>query len=174
MSDSLKIVLTAGVTAGFGVVVFVLGQLLQKLFIEPIQEFVKTKSRVASALTRHFSVGGSCHDDEGNVIRDDPETLRNISNELRTLAADLRAWQAVIPCYPIVAAILRLPTRALLKDATSALQQWSSVIFTDYGSFEYLDKIDQALNLKVLWYFDHTGKANIRTERKHQKERKLP
>lgn len=174
MSEVMKIVLTAVVTAGFGVVVFVLGQLLQRLFIEPIQEFVKTKGKVASALTRHFSIGGSFCNDEGDVIRDDPEVLRNVSSELRTFAADLRAWQAIIPCYSIVAFILRLPSKNSLKEATIALHQWSSAIFTDYGTFEYMDKIDQTLKLKVLWYFGHSGEAIARTERKRQQERKLP
>src|SRR5437773_2733320 len=99
MSDIVKITFA-------GVCTFVVGQILQRLFIEPIQEFQRARGKVASALSRYFSVGGVFTNEEGETIWGDPEVLQKVGEEIRLLAGDIRACAAVIPFYPALAFVL--------------------------------------------------------------------
>jgi hypothetical protein len=168
MSEGLKIVLTASVT----LMLFVVSQILQRLFIEPIQEFNKARGRVASAVTRHYSVGGAFTNEDGDVIRDDPDLLRAVRDELRALAAEIRGCETTIPFYPTLAFILRMPSRRELKNATCALQQWSNAIYADYAdTHSRMEEVDAGLRLNAIWYHDHTGRADPRGKRVGKKRR---
>src|SRR5207245_2506103 len=113
------------------------------------------------ALIYHFNI----------TVRDEPEVLQKVSEELETFAADIRAWEAIIPFYPVVALVLRLPSRRELKDATIALLQWSRVIHTDYAHMSnFMEEVDDGLRLEVLWYFDHTGGREL-TKRKRRQQK---
>jgi len=81
---------TAALTAFFGVVVFVTGQIILKFFVEPIQEQAKIKGEVSNALVFYANV-------EGGIIK--PELREEAQTELRELAARLRASVSQIPYY---------------------------------------------------------------------------
>lgn len=163
MSEMMKIVLTSAVTTGFGVATVVFAQMLQRLFIEPIQEFNKARGRVASALSHHYSTTAQpFYNNDGDEFRMDPDELLTVAAELRGFAAELRACAAVIPFYSKVAFVLGMPTRQNLKVASRALQQWASTILLEHGdAIACMDKVDENLKLKVMWYFDQTDDLEV-------------
>ena len=141
-----------------GVVVIVVAQILVRFLVEPLQEFHKVRGRIANALSRHFSTGAVFTDEDGDIHRDDPEDLQRIADDINAMSADLRAGAAIIPFYPLVARVFRLPTRQALKGATGALHLWAREMQFGYGyTSDYMDKIDSALKLHVMWYYDQTG-----------------
>ena len=93
MSDTLKIALTALA----GVIVFVLGQVLVKLFIEPIQEQWKIRGQIIHSLSFYALL-----DNE----KAPTELVQEWSRTLRTLASQLQGTTA-IPAYKLLS-VLRL------------------------------------------------------------------
>jgi hypothetical protein len=81
--------LTAGITALLGFVVFVGGQLTLKLFVEPIQDQKRIIGRIAHALTYYANVY--------EISR--PEDVAEGRKVYRDLAGELRASFRVIPLY---------------------------------------------------------------------------
>jgi hypothetical protein len=135
MSEITKIVLTAGATTVLGVFAFVIGQIIQRLFIEPAHELRKTLGRVAHAETFYANVtprqalmfgGGEC----GMTV----EELTQVSRELRTLAADLRAHLFALPAYGLMSPVFRLPSRAKVLTIATSLIGWSNSVYDTKGS----------------------------------------
>ena len=91
MDDLTKILLTSSLTAIGAILVFVMGQILGKLVIEPIQDLKKTLGEIRYALVFHAQaimtpVG-------------DREEEDKASEALRRLACDLRSKVGAIPFY---------------------------------------------------------------------------
>src|SRR5689334_20030287 len=98
MSEPLKI----AVTAVFGVFVFVVGQVLQRLFIEPLQEQRKLLGKIAYALTFYANAMAAkqLSFDCGKAGLE-PDELKVVVKELRGLGSELRASQNTIPLYSL-------------------------------------------------------------------------
>lgn len=107
MSDELKITLTALA----GVSVFVVGQIIQKLFIEPIQEHRRSIGRVIYILNyyTHWSHGL------------DYEIQKEAHLKLMDAAANLAATLCVIPWYGIFGLMTLVPTRKSINKVNFAL-----------------------------------------------------
>src|SRR5687767_7840684 len=130
MSDGLQIALTALLA----VVVFVVGELLQKVFIEPIQDVRRTVGRIAHALTFYRNAMGQKKLSIGDaVVGMPPEELREVQKTIRGLASDLRAGPAVIPLYRLFAVIRLVPSREAIKSASTHLIGWSNSLGGDSG-----------------------------------------
>lgn len=93
MSETLKITLTALA----GIIVFVLGQILVKLFIEPIQEQWKLRGKIIHTLSFYAML------DKDKAPKD---LVEEWDVNLRSLASQLQATTA-IPAYRLLG-ILRL------------------------------------------------------------------
>src|SRR5438874_13832645 len=93
MSETLKIALTAVA----GIVVFVLGQIVVKLFIDPIQEQWKLRGKIVHTLSFYAMLDRE---------KAPAELVKEWSFALRTLASQLQATTA-IPAYRLLS-ILRL------------------------------------------------------------------
>jgi hypothetical protein len=152
MSEAMKLIVT-------GIGVFALSQIIQRLFVEPIQEFNKTRGRIAAALLRHDKVGRRWMNEHGE-LPPEPEKLRQgIGNELLSLAGDLSGSAAIIPMYPLIALVFRLPKRRQVYLAMRAMDSWaSSLANSDFIEPDhYIDIVDKELKLNVMIAFDHTG-----------------
>jgi len=79
----MSAVLTAAITVIVGVVVFVLGQLAQKLLIEPIQEQKRTIGKVTHALTYYRNVGPDAPDGSESRTAEARGLYRDLAAELR-------------------------------------------------------------------------------------------
>jgi hypothetical protein len=126
MSEGLKIALTA---LG-AVVVFVFGQFVQRIFIEPIQEQRRLRGKIANAVTVYRNVWLFRHTARIPGILDptrDPAAdakIEEASKALHGLAADLRASVIVIPCYDAVAACRQVLKRADVWEVADQLLVW--------------------------------------------------
>jgi len=131
-----------------GVVIFVLGQFLLKLLVEPVQEFKKTIADVALALIQYSNVYAN-PGVAGNEVE------KRSSEELRRLSSRLNAQMYLIPCYRITANIFGLPSRDKVVDATSNLIGLSNGVFESTSNLVLVnvkrsDKIRDALGIFVL------------------------
>jgi hypothetical protein len=97
MSEPFKIALTAVA----GIFVVVLGQILAKLFIEPIQEQWKVRGKIIHALSFYALL---------DTEKAPQELIRESSQSLRTLASHLQGTTA-IPAYKLLSLFRLVLTR---------------------------------------------------------------
>jgi len=114
--------MTVSLTILSGVVTFVIGQFMLKLFIDPVQEFKKTIADVALALIEYSNVYAN-----SGVIGIEVE--KKASEELRKLSSRLNAQTYLIPSYNIAAKFFRLPSRDQVTNAASNLIGLSNGVF---------------------------------------------
>lgn len=110
--------LTAAFTALLGAIVFVVGQFLLKLVVEPVQEQRRTKGEVTHALTYYRNVYEVMDHDQV------PEAGRMH----RDLAAALLIGVDVIPFYRVLATLRLVIPKEKLRKASTALMGLSNCI----------------------------------------------
>src|SRR6185369_2944807 len=108
MSEGLKIALTALA----GISVFVVGQSIQKLFIEPIQEQRKLKAKLVHVLATYGFV---------NPLLAPKELLKESKDSCRELAAELQAATAIIPFNGVLGFLHIVPKEADIQAITTKL-----------------------------------------------------
>ncbi len=119
---------TAALTAFFGVLVFVFGQLTQRFMLEPILEQRKIIGQIAYSLLFHANVMDvSRFEREGQKLVQVQEPLDAVRT-LRDLAGKLRATLWTIPCYGLLANLRVVPKRKAIMAASSGLVGWSNSI----------------------------------------------
>jgi hypothetical protein len=144
MSEPLKIALTA-VT---GVLIFVLGQIIQRWFIEPIQDQRKVVGKIAYALTFYANAGTKVHIQLTSGIPSDGEKFMD---HIRGLAADLMATRRTIPLYGVMSWVFWwyvLPYKNV-KLASAWLVGWSNQIVAGESSHEQRDQIARLLKIDI-------------------------
>jgi hypothetical protein len=110
---------TALFTVLGGVIVFVVGQFVQRFLLEPIQDQRRVTGEIAFVLLYH-----------GNVGRFQNEAHRNeVGMELRRLAGELRATRSKIPFYRLLEKTGWIPTTGSVIKASSGLVGWSNAVF---------------------------------------------
>jgi hypothetical protein len=113
--------LTAALTVVIGVVVFVLGQIIQRFFIEPIQEQRTLRKEIAYLLlsystTRSLKKAGLQQEASQNLLR---------------LSGQLRATLWTIPCYRLFAFFGAAKKQENVREAGEALAGWALAVSTD-------------------------------------------
>jgi hypothetical protein len=97
-----------------GTFVYILGQIALKLVIEPVHDLKKTIGVISHSLIERANVISN----PGVPTKD---VMDETSRELRKLASQLRSHLYLIPCYPVMAGIFRLPLPAEILAASKAL-----------------------------------------------------
>ncbi|MEH2463089.1 hypothetical protein [Nostoc sp.] len=105
-----------------GVFVFILGQLVLKLVIEPIQEFRKTLADIAFALIEYANI----YSNPGHAGN---ELENKASLKLRKLSSRLNAQMYLIPAYTTISKLFRLPSKDNLVEAASDIIGLSNGVF---------------------------------------------
>ena len=111
------------ITIFCGVTVYILGQILLKMFIDPVADLKKSISQVQYNLVKFSHI----------LFNSDvfgQEKLDEIFLELRSLSADLLAKTSIIPCYDFTSCIFRLPKINNIRKASTnliALGNWISM-----------------------------------------------
>ncbi|SRR5260221_134197 len=105
-----------------GVITFVIGQLIVKLVLEPVQEMKRTIAQISHVLI-----------ERANVIANPgvpaKEILDETSQLLRKLSSQLHAHLYLVPCYKVISGIFYLPSKEKLLVASSALIGLSNSIY---------------------------------------------
>jgi hypothetical protein len=115
MSEIIKILLT--VVAGISI--FIAGQIIQRWFIDPIQEQRKVIGEILYALTFYA------------YIRRDifpQEKLEEAQKAIRNLASQLYKTLATIPCYKVFELLHLVPKRKAINRASVELTNWSNTL----------------------------------------------
>ena len=119
MSEPLKIAITAVV----GVTVFVIGQLIQKLLIEPIHDQRKSIGEILYVLDYYFDL--TCH--EGI----DWETEKEARKYLRRATSDLYRNTATIPFYRTLAKLRIVPKQQAIESVQKHISALTAKITND-------------------------------------------
>lgn len=85
-------ILTSVLTIFGGVLIFVIGQIFLKFFIEPVHQLRAHIGRITDSLIFYANVYGN----PGSLSTDE---MKKASNDLRKQASELMSKTAVIPCY---------------------------------------------------------------------------
>lgn len=105
-----------------GVITYVLGQLVVKLVIDPVQDLRRTIGIISHALI-----------ERANVIQNPgvpaSEVMHETSQELRKLSSQLQSHLYLVPLYEKTARVFRLPTHEKIRAASSALIGLSNSVF---------------------------------------------
>ena len=121
MNHAVNPVLTAAITVFGGAVVLVVGQVIQRFFLEPIQEQRQVIGEIAHALIFEANVG-SLHA---------PEEREATSSNLRNLASRLRATLWTVPRYTFLERLGWVPAAGDVIVASDQLIGWSNSIAQD-------------------------------------------
>jgi hypothetical protein len=97
-----------------GVITFVLGQIVVKLVLDPVQDTKKTIGQISHALIEHANVIGN----PGVLTR---EVMDETCQLLRRLSSQLHAHLYLVPLYSLTSKVFFLPPKEKLLAASSSL-----------------------------------------------------
>jgi len=106
-----EVILTTVLTVISGVFIFVIGQLIVKVFVEPIHKLRGLKGDIIGFLTYYSDVYLSLPD----LNKD--EDVSKVSTEARKLGSDLMARALTVPCYRFFSVLGAVPK---FRDVTIA------------------------------------------------------
>jgi hypothetical protein len=113
---------TVFLTVISGVLTYIVGQLILKLVIEPLQDLRRTIGSISHTLI-----------ERANVIQNPgvptQEVMDETSQELRKLSSQLRSHLYLVPLYRSTARIFRLPTPDEIQAASSSLIGLSNSVY---------------------------------------------
>jgi hypothetical protein len=120
MADVVKPILTTLATIVPATLIFVIGQILTRFVLEPIQDQARTVGRIAFSLLAYADLSPETHK---------TDRLEEASRALRELAAQLRASRRVIPGYNFFAFARCVISRSVLLESSAMLIHWSNTIY---------------------------------------------
>lgn len=97
-----------------GVLIFVLGQFLLKFLLDPIQEFKKVVAEISHALMEYAPT-------YSNPGLTGLEREKEASAVFKILSAKINTAMYMIPFYPTVSKVLKLPSRVEISEIMSCL-----------------------------------------------------
>lgn len=112
---------TAFLTVLIGVLVLVVGQVVIRFVLEPLQDQRKTIAEIGAALIVYANVYANVESlkSAGNPRADD---LRfEAERRFRFLASQMRAQTAMVPAYRLIAWVFRLPSRPDVYAASKSI-----------------------------------------------------
>src|SRR2546427_2994630 len=125
--------MTVFTTIVAGITVFVLGQILLKLVIEPIQKLREAIAEVAFYLAND-------HDVIHNAETVEKERAQTVSSNLKQLGARLVSSQQLIPFYSFLRKLFSLPDKANIEKASQRLFQIPNHMYGSHqGKYYRLD-----------------------------------
>ncbi|MCK5203060.1 MAG: hypothetical protein KAR15_04270, partial [Desulfobacterales bacterium] len=124
-----------------GVIIYVAGEIIVKIVIDPVQELKRVIADIAFKLIHYSHVyriapSGDV-DASGEEVQKsvDSEKLEQAADEYRKLASMLNAGYRLVPFYAIAKLLFFLPKEADIIDARNELLEMSEEIFAAPKSF---------------------------------------
>jgi hypothetical protein len=122
-----------------GVIIYVLGEIMVKIVIDPVQELKRVIADIAFKLIHYSHVFklSSSDDSEAATGKKEiaPEKLEQAADEYRKLASMLNAAYRLVPSYPFARVVFFLPREADIIDARNDLIEMAEEIFAAPKSF---------------------------------------
>jgi len=109
-----------------GVITFVIGQLITKLLLDPVQDMKKTVGQVSHLLVERANV-------IANPGVPTKEIMDETSDALRRLSSQLHAHLYLIPLYDVTSKVFCLPSKEKLLTASSELIGLSNSVYRTSG-----------------------------------------
>lgn len=106
-----------------GVITYIVGQLILKLWLEPIHDMKKTIGQISYSLIESANV-------IGNPGVPSQEIMSETSKNLRKLASQLQSHLYLVPIYALTAIIFKIPRRNEVLMASKALIGLSNSVFS--------------------------------------------
>ena len=130
---------TAVLTVLLGVIVFVVGQIAQRFFIEPIQEQRTIRKVIAHVLLSYPTTG----------ILKKEKRQRETVRTLRGLSGQLRATLWTVPYYRFFESLGAVENKENVQSASRELAGWALAVITDDdpSASRHRSAISKALNL---------------------------
>lgn len=172
MIEIYKILLTSSLTVIGGVIVFVIGQLIVKFLIEPLQEQAKLIGEIANSLILYSNVGGNVepHYYEGlkkaneleepikkvtmeryeKILNNHWEKSDNTSDILRHQASRLMGVTNSIPLYNFWASLRFVPKRQNILLASTQLIGMSNSTHGQQSFSERIKQISELLEIDIV------------------------
>jgi hypothetical protein len=129
-----------------GVIIYVAGQIIVKIVIDPVQELKRVIAEIAfkliyySHVYRVTSTGDEEASKEEAQKGVDSENLEQAADEYRKLASMLNAGYRLVPFYAIARLLFFLPKEADIIETRNALLEMSEEIFAAPKSFVIAEK----------------------------------
>lgn len=127
-----------------GIFIYVLGEIIIKIVIDPVQELKRVIAEIAFKLIYHSHVYKlSTSDDRAATSTEkeiDTQKLEQVADEYRKLASLLNASFRLVPFYPFTRVAFSLPKEVDIINARNALLDMSEEIFATPKSFVISEK----------------------------------
>jgi hypothetical protein len=129
-----------------GVIIYVAGQIIVKIVIDPVQELKRVIADIAfkliyySHVYRVASSGDEAAPGQEAQKGVGPEKLEQVADEYRKLASQLNAGYRLVPFYALAKLLFFLPKESDLIAARNELLQMSEEIFAAPKSFVISEK----------------------------------
>ncbi|NIV98831.1 hypothetical protein GWN26_06630 [Candidatus Saccharibacteria bacterium] len=127
-----------------GIFIYVLGEVVIKIMIDPVQELKRVIAEIAFKLIHYSHVFKLSTADNSSAATPekeiDAEKLEEAANEYRRLASLLNAAFRLVPFYGLTRIVFALPKEADIISARNALMDMSEEIFTTPKSFVISEK----------------------------------
>ena len=144
MSDTSKILWTAIATLIGGIIIYVIGRAIEKMILEPLQEYRKTLANISDTLIYYANI-------YSNISVASKEDKEETSKALRKLASDLSAKTHLIVFYKHFSKLGWIPTYNKSMDAVATLIGFSNSLW--HSDFKEIDerrkRIENLLNIKT-------------------------
>jgi hypothetical protein len=130
-----------------GIIIYVLGEIIVKIVIDPVQELKRVVADIAFKLIHYSHVFKLSASDESAEKKIDLEKLESAADEYRKLASLLNAAYHLVPFYSFTRFVFGLPREADVLSARNALIEISEEIFSAPKSFvisekrQYIEKL---------------------------------
>ena len=122
-----------------GVIIYVLGEIMVKILIDPVQELKRVIADIAFKLIHYSHVFKLSSSDDSDAATGKkeiaPERLEQAADEYRKLASMLNAGFRLVPFYPFARVVFFLPKEADIIDARNELIEMAEEIFAAPKSF---------------------------------------
>ena len=129
-----------------GIFIYVLGQIVVKIVIDPVQELKRVIADVAFKLIYYsdvFKITGSADSAAVPAKEIEPQKLEQVAGEYRKLASMLNAAFHLVPFYAVSRLVFFLPRETEILNARNALLEIAEEIFAAPKSFVIAEKRKQ-------------------------------
>jgi len=129
-----------------GVFVFVVGQVVQRFFLEPVQEQRKVIGEATYAVLYCANVYRLPREEIENMSEQRLAQLEDTGKTLRGLAAQLQSTLRAIPAYDTMARMEWVPKRSDVLTASREFVGWSNSV---YNKVDYEGHRDRRMTIIV-------------------------